>query len=172
MMKIKLADLASIAEIVGAAAIVISLIYVGVQVNDSTRAVRSATANETSTAISSWYSDLGTDFQSTEVFVRGIANPGSLTAVEAAQFIYLMHGLFFQYQGAYYLSEQGTLDMEIQQSLVNTLLGVREQPGFHMYWEQRGSMFESDFREFVDNMLANGNTNTSFETIYRQIDAE
>lgn len=36
-MKLKLSDWASIAEVVGAIAIVISLIYVGVQVNDSTR---------------------------------------------------------------------------------------------------------------------------------------
>ena len=171
-MKMKLSDLASIAEIVGAVAIVVSLIYVGIQVNDSTRAVRSATANQTSTAISSWYSDLGTNFQASEVFVRGIASPKSLSPAEAAQFIYLMHGLFFQYQGAFYLTEEGTLDSDIQQSLVNTLLGVREQPGFLMYWEQRGSMFEPDFRGFVDDVIANGDTNTNLETIYRQIDTE
>ena len=41
-MKTKLSELASIAEIIGAFAVVISLIYVGVQVNDSAGAVRSA----------------------------------------------------------------------------------------------------------------------------------
>jgi hypothetical protein len=166
-MKLKLSDWASLAEVIGAIAIVVSLIYVGIQVNDSALAVRSATANETSAAISSWYSELGTSIQATDVFVRGIANPESLTSSETAQFIYLTHGLFFQYQGAFYLAEEGTLDSELQQSLVNTLLGVREQPGFLMYWEQRGTLFQPGFREFVDDLIANGDTNTNLEQIYR-----
>ena len=54
-MKFKLSDLASIAEIIGAFAVVISLIYVGVQVNDSAGAVRSASANDANVAVQSWY---------------------------------------------------------------------------------------------------------------------
>ena len=45
-MNIKLSELAHLAEIVGAFAVVISLIYVGIQVNDSTAAVRAASAND------------------------------------------------------------------------------------------------------------------------------
>ncbi len=171
-MKLKLSDCASIAEVVGAIAIVISLIYVGIQVSDSTRAVRSATANATSTAISVWYSDIGTNPQASEVFLRGIGNPESLTAAETVQFIFLMHGLFFQYQGAYYLGEEGTLDTELQRSLVYTLLGVREQPGFLMYWEQRGSLFQPSFKAFVDHLIAHGDTNMEIERFYRQADSD
>lgn len=95
-----------------------------------------------------------------------------MTQVETAQFIYLTHGLFFQYQGAYYLAEEGTLDTELQQSLVNTLLGVREQPGFLMYWEQRGNLFQPSFKAFVDDVIANGDTNTELELLYREADSD
>ena len=54
-MKLKLAEFASIAEIIGAFAIVISLVYVGVQVNDSASAVRAASANDANVALQSWY---------------------------------------------------------------------------------------------------------------------
>jgi len=60
-MKLKLSELASIAEIIGAFAVVISLIYVGVQVNDSTGAVRSASANDANVAVQSWYLQTGSD---------------------------------------------------------------------------------------------------------------
>ena len=86
-LKLKLSELASVAEIIGAIAIVVSLIYVGIQVNDSTRAVRSATANDTSAAISSWYADLGVDQHATHVVLEGFANPDSLTRDETGQFI-------------------------------------------------------------------------------------
>ena len=54
-MKLKLSELASIAEIIGAFAVVISLIYVGVQVNDSAGAARSASANDANSAVQDWY---------------------------------------------------------------------------------------------------------------------
>ena len=50
-MKNKLSEMASIAEIIGAFAVVISLIYVGIQVNDSAVAVRSSSANDANVAL-------------------------------------------------------------------------------------------------------------------------
>jgi hypothetical protein len=51
-----LSKLASIAEIIGAFAVVISLIYVGVQVNDSNRAVRSASVDDANKERLRWIS--------------------------------------------------------------------------------------------------------------------
>ena len=129
-MKLKLSDMASVAEVIGAVAIVISLIYVGVQVSDSTRAVRSATANETASALSNWYGQLGTSEQASQVFINGITDPDSLSREELFQFVIQMHGLMLEYQAAYYLSQEGTLDTELQESITNTLLGVKDMPGF------------------------------------------
>ena len=75
----KLSDWASIAEIIGALAIVISLIYVGVQVNDSTRAVRSATASDAAALSMAWYLEVGSDAERSEVFFNGITNIESLS---------------------------------------------------------------------------------------------
>jgi len=46
--------MASIAEIIGAFAVLLSLVYVGVQVNDSASAVRSASANDANAAVQNW----------------------------------------------------------------------------------------------------------------------
>ena len=171
-MKLRLKDIAVIADVIGALAIVISLIYVGIQVNDSTRAVRSATANETSAAISSWYVEIGSNPQATRVFLNGVANPESLSKEETAQFIYMMHGLQLEYQAAFWLSQEQTLDIELQESLTSTIAGVRDQPGFKMYWAQRRDLFEPGFRTYVDDLLANGATNTNLERLYRASNPE
>ena len=171
-MKLRLQEIASIAEIIGAIAIVVSLIYVGVQVSDSTRAVRSATATETFAAISSWYAEVGTNSEATKIMPDAMNDPESLSREEALQFVYMLHGLMTEYQTAYYLSEEQTLDVQLQESLVNTLLGVREQPGFQMYWRQRRALFEPSFRTFVDDLLATGTTNTDLEQIYRPPDSK
>jgi hypothetical protein len=164
--KLNLQDFESIAEIAGAVAIVVSLIYVGIQVRDSTLAVRSATATDASTAMSEHYLGIGTNAQATQVFLDGITDPDSLSREETAQFIYMIHGLFLKYQAAYYASEQGTLDIEMRESLVIPILGISKQPGFLKFWSQRRDMFKASFRTFVDDLLASGKTNENFEQLY------
>jgi hypothetical protein len=171
-LKLRLKDVSSIAEVISAIAIIISLIYVGVQVNDSTRAVRSATANETAAAISSWYAEIGSNPLATHAVLDGFADPESLSREETAQFVYLMHGLFLQYQAAYYLSQEGTLDEELRESVTNTILGVRGQPGMRVYWTQRRDLFKPSFREHVDNFLSDGDTNKNLERLYRSRESE
>jgi len=167
-MKVRLHDLASIAEVIGAIAIVISLVYVGVQVNDSTRAVRSATANETSAALSSWYAQMGTDEQASRVFMVGMTSPEELSAEEFFQFVFQMHGLMLEYQAAYYLAQEGTLDAELQEATTNTLLGVRDLPGFLVYWGQRKDLFKADFKAYVEELLSTGTTNTNMQRGYQR----
>ena len=67
-MKTKLSDIASVAEIVGAIAVILSLIYVGIQVNENASAVRSASANDANTAMQNWYLEVGSSQQTSELF--------------------------------------------------------------------------------------------------------
>lgn len=68
-------DLASIAEIIGAIAIVISLLYVGLQVRDSARAVGSAAVNDANTSIQSWYLNISNNRQLSELWLDGLRSP-------------------------------------------------------------------------------------------------
>lgn len=133
---------------------------------DSTTAVRSATATETSASISSWYAEVGSDSEATRILLSVMNDPESVSREEALQFVYMIHGLMTQYQTAYYLSQEQTLDVQLRESLVNTIAGVREQPGFRMYWQQRRDLFDPDFRSFMDDLITNGTTNRNLEQIY------
>jgi hypothetical protein len=97
----------------------------------------------------------------------GFTNPESLSREETAQFVYIMHGLFLQYQAAYYLSQEGTLDEELRESVTNTILGLRDLPGLLFYWGQRRDLFKPSFREHVDSLLSSGDTNTNLQELYR-----
>jgi hypothetical protein len=168
--KLNLQDAESIAEVIGAVAIVVSLIYVGIQVNDNARATRSATANATTAAMSQWYINVGSNAEATRIILDGMTNPETLTREETAQFVYIFHGLFLEYQAAFYVAEQGALDVELRDLLVNTLAGVREQPGFQKYWSQRRDIFKPSFRAFVDELIAKGRTNENLEQLYEPKD--
>ena len=133
-MKLKLSEWASIAEIIGAFAVVISLLYVGVQVNDSASAVRSASANDANVALQNWYMQIGSDQQTSELFYEALTSEKALSNQEEFQFLMMLHGAFLAFQNGYLLAEEGTIDIELREALTAAILGVKELPGTKRYW--------------------------------------
>ena len=152
-MKSKLSDLASIAEIIGAFAVVISLIYVGIQVNDSAGAVRSAAANDANVSIQSWYLQIGSSKQTSELFYKALTSEEALSDEEEFQFLMMTHGIFLGFQNSYLLFEEGTIDSELRQSLTSVLTGVTGLPGMQRYWRQRKSYLHSGFAEWAQQII-------------------
>ena len=145
--------MASIAEIIGAFAVVISLIYVGVQVNDSAIAVRSASANDANVALQNWYMQIGSDQQTSGLFYEGLTSKEPLPNKEEFQFLMMFHGAFLAMQNSYLLAEEGTIDIDLREALTSVLLGVKDTPGMRRYWQQRKSTLHSDFADYVDELL-------------------
>jgi len=152
-MKLKLSEMASIAEIIGAFAVVISLIYVGMQVNDSAVAVRSASANDANVALQSWYLEIGSDQQTSKLFYRALTSEDALSDQEEFQFLMMLHGAFLAFQNAYLLAEEGAIDFELREAVTAAILGVKSLPGMGRYWRQRRSYLHSGFADYVDQLL-------------------
>ena len=169
-MKLKLSEFASIAEIIGAVAVVLSLVYVGVQVNDSAGAVRSASANSANVALQSWYQQLGSDQQTSELLYEALTSEAALANQKEFQFLMMLHGAFLAFQNSYLLAEEGTIDVDLREALTSAILGVKDTPGFRRYWRQRKSFLHSAFADYVDQLLKL-ETNTSVD-IYRIVEAE
>lgn len=152
-MELNLSDYAQIAEIISAFAIVLSLIFVGFQLRDNAKATRSATANATIATIGSWYAGHGQNAQASALFMHGMEDPDSLSREQWFQFVFDVHALILIFQNSYYLSNEGTLDDEISDSLTTVIAAVKDQPGFHRYWAQRREIYLSEFQGFVDAIL-------------------
>lgn len=160
-MKLKLSDWASIAEIVGAAAVVVSLIYVGIQVQDSTRAVRSAAVNDASVAVQAWYADIGNNRQASDVFLRSITSAEPLSVEDEYQFLLLTHAAFLAWQNSYLLAAEGSLDASTLNGLTSAIRGVVNLPGFQRYWVQRRAYLEPRFAQYMDDVMDLGELNAT-----------
>ncbi len=152
-MKNRLQKINIVTEIVGVVAIVISLIFVGIQFTENTKATKSATATSTVATISSWYIEMGNNQQSSSLFWNFMADPESLTSEERFQVIINLHGLFLTFQNSYYLSQQGTLDSHIQASITKAAVGVKDQPGFRLFWKLRRELFFPEFQKHIDEIV-------------------
>ncbi|SFR32928.1 hypothetical protein SAMN04490243_0580 [Robiginitalea myxolifaciens] len=149
----KLQKISIITEIVGAVAIVISLIFVGIQFTENTKATKSATAASTIATIASWYTEMGNNEQSSSLFYNFMASPDSLSSEERFQVIINMHGLFLTFQNSFYFNQQGTLDSDIQKSITMAVVGVKDQPGFRLFWKLRRELFLPEFQKHIDEIV-------------------
>ena len=151
-LKTKLQNWASIAEIVGAVAVVVSLVYVGIQVNDSAGATRSAASNDVNVALQAWYLEVGSDQQTSELLYRGLVSEEALPDEEEFQFLMMTHGFFLGMQNSYLLAQEGTIDEELRNSLEHSIDGTSNLPGMSRYWRQRKSYLHAGFVEWVEEI--------------------
>ena len=153
-MKYTLKKIALITEITGGIALLVSLIFVGVQFRENTIATKSATANAANAITVSWYTETGNSAPSSQLMWDYIKGPKSKTTpAEKYQATILMHGLILSFQNNYYLANEGTLDQNVQESLTASISAVKNQPGWQEYWENRKSHFFVEFREYMDSIL-------------------
>jgi len=166
-MKVKLSDIASLAEVVGAIAVVISLLYVGTQVRDTTRAVRSAAVNDANTALQSWYQMMASDPQLRKTFLDGTLSQEPLSRDE--EFGYMMTGqaVMYAYQNIFLLGQEGSLDSSVMSSLNAGMLATRHTPGFARFWTERRNFFFPEFAAWVDKVIAAPEAPLDSMSIYR-----
>ena len=157
-MNTKPLDLKSVLETFSVVAVALSLIFVGLEVNESTRATRSATAADTTATIAEWYTSISSDEQLSRVFRTFVIDPQSLTLDEQYQATMAFHSLMLILQSSFYLEEEGTLSPQIRRSMTQAILA---QPGVRFYWEQRRPIFvNEDFVAFVERTLSSENTHS------------
>lgn len=159
-MEFNLEQIALLLEIIGGIAIIISLIFVGKQLKESSKATRSATAATTASEITSWYSNLGNSEQGSYVFWNFMTNPESLTPEQRFQAIINIHGIMVTWQNSYYLLKEGTLDKRVHESLLEIVNGVKNNPGFHIFWEERKLIFLKEFQDYVEGIMASDKLNS------------
>ena len=129
MTKLRLSDWASIAEVVGAIAVVISLLYVGVQINANTAEVRSANRQELVNRSFTATSNAASSPELASALSKA-ADGAPLTRQELSQYEYFVRSMLYDVQEAYLLFIEGHLD--------------------ESYWNTRAAIFEA----YVANELA------------------
>jgi len=151
---VNLQDWAYITEIVGGIAVIVSLIYVGLQVNDSACAVRSAAASDATMAMQSCYLEMGRNRQASDIWFNAMVSPEPLSSNDEFQFLMSMHTAILGMQNCYLLSKEGTLDAEFREAVTTAIVAVKDLPGMDRYWRQRKGFFHTGFAEYVDGLLS------------------
>ncbi len=152
MQRRSLQDWASIAEIVGAAAVVVTLIYVAYELRENTRALEVA-SRQTLGAHDQSYFLTSIDPSIVAVALQKYRNGEDLSALERFQLQERQHLNFRIFEHARSLYRQGALNKAEWQryETVIAINACEKEPAQEM-WAYYKRSFDPDFRKVVDGM--------------------
>ena len=148
-----LADLAYLAEVIGAIAVVVSLFYVASQIRQNTRAVKSATAQSVHEHFASWYHLLANDGELSQIVVNGLKDYASLSEKDKARFVATFMAFLSYSQNAFIKWREKALSDDLWSGWELLMMNLVAAPGGKSFWKERGYLFGEEFRDFVQSDL-------------------
>lgn len=156
----------ALSEIISAIAVIVTLIYLAIQIRESAKASRSTAVTDATSAVQAWYQELGSNPEAAKLFLKGMSQPDALSNEDQFQFLMLVHSVFLGFQRSYFLSQAGTLDVALRDSIGTAMRSVNHLPGMRMYWRQRKAYFQPEFVAWAEELLA-GERITEMDSYWR-----
>ncbi len=134
-------SLANLGEIVGAVAVVVSLIYLAVQIRQSTESQRTENYARALDRLSAMQSLLSQDDELSRLFAKGVHDVSVLTPQERIQFTWSMYEVFGAFEFLFHAAQTRSVPEE-----------VRER------WANQPISFTKSYTAYVDATIANNPT--------------
>lgn len=150
----------AIGEIAGAIGVIVTLVYLAMQLRQNTRASQIA-AVQNSMENSARFSELlSTDDELARTLFLGLSDPEDLSATEMRRFVSILNVFMRRESVAYYLYREGTMPQKLWDARVATFTGALNQPGLKVYLESASESLPTEFREFIEKIVARDSTMT------------
>jgi hypothetical protein len=135
----------AIGEIVGAIAVVITLVYLSVQMRTNTAAINQASIQATLLGRGEATRWVAGDQELNSLMWRGATNPEQLSNEEKQRYILLMGGVVRPLELAYIDYQAGRMSEALWKPQLETMIYWFAQPGFKMFIKEYGQTLYPDF---------------------------
>jgi len=148
------AAITGVAEAIGAAGVIASLLYVGYQIRQNTIATERANARHTASDHARAILSIQ-DEQVADIVLRALADLDSLTAVEHYRVDLVFTVWLEAIEQAFADFRLGVFPEDLINEYRNRMSGVLNTPGGLLWWERRKPWFSEPFRAELGAVLAN-----------------
>ncbi len=144
---------ANLAEIFGTVAIVVSLVYVAVEIRQNTRVTRLATAQNISRDLREANAIVANDTDMAEILLKGIESEAALTRAERLRLYFYLNLAYRVYENAYYQKQKGALDIYVWEGITANMKVGKSASVYQAFWRDRKQLFSQEFQDFYDEEL-------------------
>lgn len=144
-----LEELAYLSQIVGVFAVMASLVFVGLQIRDNSRAVRAATAQAVHDNYAGWYTALMANETALATSAKAFVDLTALTAAEKSQFVCTFMAFLSHSQNAFHQWKEGHLSDGLWRGWEALMMNLVNTPGGAAFWAERSYVFGQEFQDHV-----------------------
>jgi len=142
----------AVGEILGAGAVVISLIYLAAQIRVQNREARSAATHEIAVGFRDAMATVASDPELPKLILRANDDFDALADDEAIRVVATMQRVLRVLEEAFIQHQDGRLDSRIWNTMVRQYSSFLSMQSFQRVWELRRKFFDDEFRTFVDEL--------------------
>ena len=167
-----LQTLANIGEIIGAVTVVVSLVYLAVQIRQSTQAQRTENYSRALDRLASMQSSLSQDDEFSLMFSTGVSDTLKLTPRERIRFTWALYEVFGAFEFMFHATKTDAIPEEVWKRWSAAVAWWLTFPGVRTWWNARPTPFTDSFTSFVESLLEDNPTNAESTQRYQEFIAE
>ncbi len=142
----------ALGEMIGAGAVVTSLIYLAIQIRGRNSEARTAGMHAVSEGFRDSIGSLAEIPHVAKIWIKSNEDPNSLTDEELVQMFAVAQRNFRVWEEAFGLYRNGRLDENIWEGITKQYASFLSHRGFRHVWEFRCEYYNQEFRHYVDNL--------------------
>ncbi len=150
----KLKKYVQIAEIIGGIAVLVGLIFVGLELRQNTLMQRVTATQALVVDYENAIDAMARTKETACIYVRGINGLDNLTPIERYQFFALWFHILRAGEQLHYYSLEGMVDQRIWRGFERQLEEIFQLPGVQQYWAVRGDWYSDEFQEYVEKFIS------------------
>lgn len=150
----------AISNMVIAASVIISLVYVANQVKQNTSAIHLTAMTNTNAVWIHYQMVLAQDKELNQIFWKGLKGDGSLSHVDQNRFEAFLAGWTQSYQQSFMLYQAGSMDQDLWNLQMKSLGWLFTNKGAVLYWAKWKSEYLPAFVEQIEAIREAGSEQT------------
>lgn len=144
-------------ELAGAAAVLLGLVFVGLELRQNTEAVEAASLQNLTDASTEYLLLLASDVELARIWLDASRDRSQLSEIDSIRYFFLNRARWLRMQNAYLQWRRGTLNDE-DWSIYNDLICITDTDGALgrvATWEEHRFVLIENFVEFIENCWSN-----------------
>ena len=139
----------ALSEMIGAIAVVITLVYLAIQIRQNTRAIRLDTGHDVAEEYRDIFALMAQDKDLAELVNKAATSPDSITGADKVRYYALNSNFVRAVENAYFQFNEQALDRKHWSGMKRMLTDYAQLPAFREYWPNRKHWFSQEFQDFM-----------------------
>ena len=144
----------AIGEIIGAAAVFLTLAYLALQIRQNTKAIQASAVDSSITEVNRIRQAVFESEELTGIFEDGCADPDNLRGNTKTRYRLLMHTILLAEANIHSQAVFAKLSESTWQTQKHVLTRIVATPGGRWFWKNYFQEFEESFRQEIDKILS------------------